>query len=222
MKSILPYLRTTLMGGLLFLVPITALVIVLGKALGLAHKLMDPLAVRIPVESVMGLRTPMLLGIVVIVLFCFFAGLFARTALAQKIVHGLEEAVLSKIPGYEMLKSTGESIVGVENQKAYSVVLVRFDEAWQIGLRIEELQNGLLVIYIPGAPDPLSGSVYFMTSDRVVPTRIPIAATLKCLKGLGGGANTLLHGLSGDTMNGPGFVGAVHNPSQTQPLAERN
>ena len=85
MKFSLPFLRTTLMGGLLFLVPIIVVVIVLSKALALAHKFMDPLAARIPVESVMGLRTPMLLAIGVIVLFCFFAGLFARTALAQKI-----------------------------------------------------------------------------------------------------------------------------------------
>ena len=98
-----------------------------------------------------------------------------------------------------MLKSTGESIVGVENQEAYPVVLARFDDAWQIGLRIEELQNGLVAVYIPGAPNPLSGSVYFMTSDRVMPAGIPIASTLKCLKGLGGGSNALLRGLSVET-----------------------
>ena len=55
MKSILQFLQTTLLGGLLFLVPIVALVFVLGKALDLAHKLVDPLAARIHVESIIGL-----------------------------------------------------------------------------------------------------------------------------------------------------------------------
>jgi uncharacterized membrane protein len=196
MKFNLPFFRTTLMGGLLFLVPITVVVIVLGKALGLVHKVMDPLAARIPMESVLGVQTPLLLGIVVIVLFCFFAGLFARTAFAQKILNGLEAALLSKIPGYEMLKSTGESILGVEDQEAYPVVLARFDDSWQIGLRTERLQNGLVAVYIPGAPNPLSGSVCFMTSDRVVPADIPIASALKCMNGLGEGSNALLRGLS--------------------------
>lgn len=196
MKFILPYLRTTLIGGLLFLVPVVVVVAVFAKALALTHKLMDPLAEHIPVESIMGLRTPIVLAIVVVVFFCFVTGLFARTALARKLVLGLEEAVLSKIPGYEMLKSTGESILGVEDQEAHPVVLARFDDAWQIGLRIEELQNGLLTVYIPGAPDARSGSVFFMTPDRVVPTEVPIAATLKCLRGLGAGASGLLSGLS--------------------------
>jgi hypothetical protein len=48
MKPIFRFLRTTLLGGILFLVPIIALVIVLGKALMLPHKFVDPLAARIP------------------------------------------------------------------------------------------------------------------------------------------------------------------------------
>ena len=99
MKRILQFLRTTLVGGLLFLVPIMVLVVVLGKALALAHKLVDPLAEHLPVHSVIGLRTPILLAIAIIVLFCFLAGLLARKALAKKLVRGLETAVLANVPG---------------------------------------------------------------------------------------------------------------------------
>jgi uncharacterized membrane protein len=63
MKRLLKFLRTTLVGGLLFLVPIIVLVVILGKALALAHQLVDPLAEHLPVHSVIGLRTPMLLAI---------------------------------------------------------------------------------------------------------------------------------------------------------------
>ena len=68
MKSIFPFLRTTLIGGLLFMVPIIVLVAVFGKALAITHKLMDPLAENIPVESIVGMQTPLLLAIIVIVL----------------------------------------------------------------------------------------------------------------------------------------------------------
>ena len=89
MKPLLHLLRTTLVGGLLFLVPIIVLVVVLGKALALAHKLVAPLAEHLPVHSVIGLRTPMLLAVAIIVLFCFLAGVLARTALAKKLVRSL-------------------------------------------------------------------------------------------------------------------------------------
>ena len=104
MKSLLQFVRATLVGGILFLVPIMVLVIILEKALGLAHKFVEPLAAHIPVKSIIGLRTPVLLAITLLMLFCLLAGLFARTRLARKIVLALEGTILSKVPGYAFLK----------------------------------------------------------------------------------------------------------------------
>jgi uncharacterized membrane protein len=196
MRNILQFVRTTLVGGLLFLVPIVVLVIVLGKALALVHQVVDPLAEHIPVHSVIGLRTPMLLAIGAIVLFCFLAGFFARTAAAKKVVSRLETTVLSNVPGYEFLKGMGESMLGVEKQGAYPVVLVRFDDAWQLGFQVEVIENGLVAVFVPDAPNAHSGAVYFMTPDRITPANIPLAATLKCLNRLGAGSNPLLRGVS--------------------------
>ena len=195
MKRLLQFLRTTLVGGILFLVPIVVLVIVLGKALVLVHKVMDPLAEHIPVHSVIGLRTPMLLAVGVIVVFCFLAGFFARTALAKKIISRLEAAVLSSVPGYEFLKSMGESTLGIEKEGSYPVVRVRFDDASQIGFKIEALEDGLVVVFVPGVPNANAGDVYLMTPDRVSPVEVPPARALKCLKRLGVGSNALLRGL---------------------------
>lgn len=196
MKPLLQFIQTTLAGGLLFLVPIIVLVIILGKALTFAHRLIDPLAARLPVESVVGLRTPVLLAIAVLVLFCFLAGFLARSALANKLVQGLEMAVLSQVPGYALLKSVSGSLLGIEPPGAYPVVLARLDETWQIGLRIEELENGLVAVFVPDAPNPQSGTVVFLSPDQFKPADIPLAAALKCLKRLGTGSNALLRGLS--------------------------
>jgi uncharacterized membrane protein len=191
MKRILLFLRTTLVGGLLFLVPIVVLVIVVGKALTIANKIADPLAARIP-----GLHSPMLLAGALIVLVCFVAGFIARTRLAQVLVNRLENSVLSNLPGYELLKGISASVLGVENEDAYPVVLARFDDAWQIGFRIEALDNGLIAVFIPDAPNPQSGAVYFMAADRVEACNIPLGATLKCMRRLGAGSRDLLQGVS--------------------------
>src|SRR5439155_24568062 len=95
------FLRTTLVGGILFLVPIVVVLIVLNKALAIAHKLVDPLAARLPFESLIGFRTPLVLAITLLVIFCFVTGLFARTALAKRSVGWLESSVLSNVPGYQ-------------------------------------------------------------------------------------------------------------------------
>jgi uncharacterized membrane protein len=195
MKRLLQFLRTTLVGGLLFLVPIVVLVIALGKALAVVHKIVDPLAEHLLVHSIIGLRTPMLLALGVIVAFCFLAGFFARTVLAQKLVRRLESSLLSNVPGYQLLKGMGESMLGVEKQGAYPVVLVRFDDAWQIGFQVEVLESGLVAVFIPDAPNPQSGSVHLLTTDRITPANIPPATALKCLQRLGAGSKALLTGL---------------------------
>ncbi|MBN1466585.1 hypothetical protein JXA02_12570, partial [candidate division KSB1 bacterium] len=86
MKAILKFINTTILGGILFLAPIVLLVFILGKALAIAHKLLDPVVLRIPFKSIIGLPTPVLLAILFLVLFCFSAGLLARLAFAKKMV----------------------------------------------------------------------------------------------------------------------------------------
>jgi uncharacterized membrane protein len=192
MKSALKFLRTTLAGGILFLLPVVVVVIILGKALTIAGKIVAPLAAHLPVESAIGLDTPKLLAIALLVLFCFLAGFLARTALAQRAINWLETTVLANLPGYEFIKSISQSFLAAEKQQAYPVVLARIEDAWQFAFLIERLQDGQVAVFVPGVPSPQSGSVYFMTEDRIKVVDLPAAPVLKCLKRYGLGSNELL------------------------------
>jgi hypothetical protein len=74
MKRILHCTRMSLVGGVLFLVPILVLAVILGKAFGIAHKIVMPLAAHLPIESVLGLETPRVLASALLLLFCFLTG----------------------------------------------------------------------------------------------------------------------------------------------------
>ncbi len=188
------FFRTTVVGGVVFLIPIVVLLVVIGKAFGLVHKAMAPLARMIPVQTVAGIPTPRLLAVAAIVLFCFLAGLFARTRFAKRLVGWLESALLSNIPGYSFMKSMGESIAGVESAKAHEVVLARIEDAWQIAFLVERIPGGQVAVFVPGAPDPWSGSLYLMTEDRIKHLDVPLSAALKCVKRLGMGSSELVRG----------------------------
>jgi len=188
------FFRTTVVGGVVFLVPIVVLLAIIGKAFGLVHRAMAPLARLVPVQAVAGIPTPRLLAAAAIVLFCFLAGLFARTKAAKRSVAWLESALLSNIPGYSFMKSMGESIAGVESAKAHEVVLARIEDAWQIAFLVERIPGGQVAVFVPGAPDPWSGSVYLMTEDRIKPLDVPLSAALRCVKRLGMGSGELIRG----------------------------
>lgn len=192
MNKILKFARTTLVGGILFLLPVIVLVIILDKALAISHKIVAPLAAHIPMKSAIGLETPKLLAIALLILFCFLAGFLARTVIAQKIINWLETTVLSNVPGYEFFKSLGANLLAAENQPVYPVVLARIGDVWQIALLMERLEHGHLAVYVPGVPHPQSGSLYYLSEDRVKVLDLPPTPVLKCLKRYGLGSNALL------------------------------
>ena len=194
MKALGTFLRTTLTGFVLFLLPLVVLIIVIGKALRIAMRITIPLAGLIPVESVRGIVVARLLAAGAIVLFCFLAGLAWRLGPARRGIDWLERALLSYIPGYGFFKGMCESLAGFEERHAYPVVLARIEEAWQIGFLMESLPDGYHAIFVPGAPSTWSGSVYFMTEDRFQRIDMPRAEALQCLRRLGIGAARLLDG----------------------------
>jgi uncharacterized membrane protein len=84
--------------------------------------------------------------------------LFARTTLATRLVGGLEKSVLSNIPGYDLLKQMSSDIAGSADTSQQQVVIVRLDDAIQVGLKIEDIDDGKrLAVFIPDAPIPHTG-----------------------------------------------------------------
>jgi len=192
MNRIFKFVRTTLTGGILFLLPIIVVVIIVGKALAIARKIVVPLANRLEMGTIFGHDTPLILAIVLLVLFCFFAGFFARTVIAQKANNWLETAVLSNVPGYEFIKSMSGNLLAAEKQTVHPVVLAHIGDAWQIALLIERVEGGHLAVFVPGVPNPQSGSLYYLAEDRVRFVDLPPTSVLKCLKRYGLGSNALL------------------------------
>jgi uncharacterized membrane protein len=188
----LRFLKTTIIGGIVFLVPIVILVAVIGKALGLASKLATPLAGLLPIKSIVGLAAVELLAIIILILICFLAGLAAKTARARRFINSLESNILSNIPAYEFFKSRVHVFVPTDDAEGLKPVLARFDDSWQIAFEVERIEGGQVTIFLPGAPDPWSGSVCFMTEDRIKPLDITLLSAVNTLKGLGKGAKDQL------------------------------
>jgi uncharacterized membrane protein len=194
MKSALRFLQATIVGGVFYLVPIVVLVAIVGKALGIAHQLMAPLSRRYESETWGGMAAPKVIAILALLLFCFLAGLFSRTAIARSIVDWLETRLLNNLPGYTFLKSMGENVAGIAGSRIQQAVLVRIEDAWQIGLLIERIEGGHVSVFVPGVPNPNSGSVYFMTEDRIRPLDVPPAAAMKALRRMGFDASPIVRG----------------------------
>jgi uncharacterized membrane protein len=196
MKAVSHFLRTTILGGALFLMPIVVLAFLPNKAFEYARRGLKPVAKLIPDQLVSGATMETVMAIGLIVLLCFLAGLFARTALAQRIMSELEAAVLSNVPAYEYLKQAGSSMMGLGEMADHPVVLAQIEGAWRLGVQTSVAESGLTAVFIPNSPNTFSGSVFFVASDKVRRLNVPLRSALGCLEQLGAKGGSFLANLT--------------------------
>jgi uncharacterized membrane protein len=191
MNTVAQFVRTTVVGGLFFLAPIVVLIVILAKAFDYAKKGLDAVVVQIPAASILTAGEATALAVALVALVCFLAGLVARTVTAQRLIDALESSVLTKIPAYDYLKQESASALGVAEIAELPVVFVPMEGGWQLGVQTEAMSDGLVSIFVPGAPNPHSGSVFFFSTDTVRPAGIKMVAALNCLRRCGAGASAL-------------------------------
>ena len=188
------FFKATIVGGLLFMVPLILMVVVLQKGLGLVRKIVVPLAKYFPERTFLGVGMTTILSIAVIVLLCFLFGLVARTAAGRKVRDWLEFTIMGKLPGYALVKGVIQGATGLENEEDVTIALVRIEDAWQIGFVVEVHSDGHRTVYLPGVPNPASGSIFYMTEDRIRPIDAKMGQMLTVIRHLGIGSKDLLKG----------------------------
>jgi uncharacterized membrane protein len=192
MKSTLDFIKTMIIGGIIFFIPLVILLIVIQKASQITSVLAGPIIKLLDITNIFGIGAEILISIINMLFLLYLGGLIARTTKAKTAIAKLESSLLSKIPGYDILKKTGESFAGFESENSLLTVLARIEDAWQLAFLIEEIEGEQYAVYIPGAPNPMSGSVYFLEKNRIKKTTISMKDAMKCLRGLGSGSNVLV------------------------------
>ena len=181
------FLKSTILGGLLVLLPLGLLVAITVKGVEIARDAIEPLFKVLPFKTVGGVSLAFFAAILVLLLACFLAGLFAQSALTRRLVGSIEYLILSRIPGYALMKSIGENLVGVEGKEGRTTLLVKLDDCWQIGFLMDTLPDGRRVVFLPDVPNGMTGSLQIFATDRVEELALPISTALAALDRLGVG-----------------------------------
>ena len=197
MRGIFEIIKSTIVGGVLFLLPLIIVIVIVEKAVQLARKVFGPLLTKVSDGSILGVSLATAASVVALLLLCLVAGLVARTMVAQRIVSRLEDSVLSRIPVYGLLKSMAEGITGIENDENMKPVSVRLDDNTMLGvMTAEQKGTDLVAVYFPGAPTPLSGTVLYVERSRVAPLDAGTLEVFAAMKKIGADSLGLVAGPS--------------------------
>jgi uncharacterized membrane protein len=188
------FLKTTAIGGLLFLLPLIVLGALVGQVVPIVLTIAETLGEVLPVKTPGGIALLILLAIGILLLLCFGAGLLARKSLARRISRVFEKKLVLLFPRYAILKDQmADTIGGDQTQPRMKPVLVRFDDVMRIAFETERSENTQLVaVFLPGSPDPWSGKTAIVAADRVEPLSIDFGVAVATCEQLGRGSFNLL------------------------------
>jgi uncharacterized membrane protein len=192
MNALGRFLKTTVLGGAVFLVPVTIVVYLGFKAFGAVRGVLEPLHRAFPDARILGIGAATLAAIAALIVVCFLAGLVARTMSARGLKQWIEEKILCRIPGYTLIRSIAHGALGHAANDDLKPAFIHGGEGWQLGFVAESLPDGRKVVFIPEAPEALSGTVLVVAADRIQPLPVSVPEALKSLKHYGVGTAALL------------------------------
>jgi len=192
MKGLAGLAKTTLIGGLLVVLPIYLSILLLAKTLSAIVALLLPVTAAIPA----GVQFRELFAILIVLAVCFVAGIVVSTGPGLRAKNAFERSVLERIPGYALVRGLADQVSGDDREGAFRPALVEIEEALAPAFIIEELEDGRYTVLVPSVPTPAAGSVFILPRERVHPVDVPFTQAVKVISKWGAGAGELARGVS--------------------------
>ena len=184
MRALAEFTKTTLIGGLLIILPIYVCVLLLAKAVKGLLEMLSPVAGALPA----GVEFRQAAAIILLIVVCFVVGLVVRTRPGLRAKNAFEQAVLEKLPGYTFFRGLAKRLTGRSEEHSLQPALVEIEEALVPALIVEKLEDGSYTVLVPSAPTPMAGSIYILPPERVHPVDIPFTTAIGVFTKWGTGA----------------------------------
>jgi uncharacterized membrane protein len=188
MKYAREFVTSTLVGGLLIVVPAYLAVLLLLKGMKSAATLVRPFAALlpdwIPAEN--------LFSLLLVLIICFIVGVAVRTRSGRAVRERIEVALFGRLPGYGLIKSLTQRLTGDSEESAWTPALIELEDALVPAFIIETLDDGRLTVFVPSVPTPLAGAVYVLSPERVHMLDVPFTQAIRSISRWGSGSGDLV------------------------------
>ncbi len=192
--SVLGTVKKIFIEGFQLLIPLFLAIFVLVKIFELISTMLQPIVRILPETSYFGDSLIDLRALLLFLILIFLCGLMVRHGVGKYFLRKLTSRVMRIVPGHSVF----ERIINEESKvkgKHNSVVFATLDDAWIMGIIIEEKnEEGLILVYIPSAPIPTGGSLYMFTEAQIKRVNITVNEALKFVWHLGKDSDKILKG----------------------------
>jgi len=188
MKRLAEFSKTTLIGGVLVILPIYITVLLLVKTVAGVAALVSPVTALVP--AVLQFRE--VIAMAILILACFLAGLLLRTGPGLRTKNVIERNLLERIPGYAFIRGITARVAGKQEDETFAVALVELEDALVPAFVVEEHDDGAFTVFVPSVPTPAAGAIYILPKERVHIVDIPFHKALTVISKWGAGTRDLV------------------------------
>jgi uncharacterized membrane protein len=193
MKKIVEFIKTSLSGGILVLLPLVMLYLLLDQIIDILIALATPIADLFPGELFDNLKLPGLIALILLVGASFLFGLALRSDILLRFGNWLERTLLGKLPLYGAVKSLSQGLIGAKEDGVFRPALMHSENGErEIVYLIEEDGKGQVTVLVPWAPASFAGSLKIMSRDRIELLDSNLGDTSRVLSHWGVGTFALL------------------------------
>ena len=187
------FLKTTAIGGLIFLLPVVAIGALLGYLYSFAFLIYEPLKEHLRATSFISISLIISITLLILLALFFLCGLAAQRALAKKFSKSLEKNIVMVYPKYAIYKDiVAGNLGGDELAPSLLPVTLKLNDMIRIGYEAGRTERGLVIVYLPGSPDPWIGSIALVEPDRIQPLDVDFNETAAICERLGRSSEELL------------------------------
>jgi uncharacterized membrane protein len=194
MTNLSNFIKTTLVGGFVVILPITILLAVLKWAYSIITGWVQPMTTYFTTNSSMGETFGDLLAISIILAFSFAVGYTAQKPLGRWLFAAIEQSLFGKLPGYNLIKETTLQFLGNKKSPFSTVALARIfgNETRVTAFVTESHADGSYTVFVPTGPNPTSGNIYHLKAEFVQILDADIQDTMRSIISCGAGSEKLL------------------------------
>jgi uncharacterized membrane protein len=189
------FLKTSLLGGVVVILPVAILVSVTLWIFRLVTGLIEPLTRLLIKDSQLNEYAAEIIVIVLIVATCFFVGVLVRTRFGGFFYRLFENRILKLAPGYSMIKDTVLQIFGSRKDSPFSsVALAQIfgNETLVTAFITDKHADGSYTLFVPTGPNPTSGLIYHLEGKYVHPVNMPVQDAMRSIISCGAGSAKLM------------------------------
>ena len=121
---------------------------------------------------------------------CLLLGYYTKTRMGKEVYEKTEVRLLTRIPGYKIVKETIMQFMGNKKPPFSSVALVKIfgNQTMVTAFVTDEHPDGSFTVFVPTGPNPTSGNIYHVQEEQLIKVNATVEDTMRSILGCGAGS----------------------------------